>query len=135
LGLDSEKGCRMTKNQSDRADYYFRAAAKIAQEVVFSLSRGDHDRVVRKTQEAVELFLKGKLLQEGIEPTKSHDLRDLAGLLNDYAVPVDLSELEFLSEERIPSFYGGADFIPDQEYEQSDSDRCIPVLKKFGLLS
>lgn len=124
----------MSPSQGERSQYYLRTAKIIAEEVQFSLQRNEYDRVVRKTQEAIEMLLKAKILQQGLEPAKTHDLRDLAGILHGEKLPVGMAELIYLSEERIPAFYGSADFIPDKEYDQQDGDRCRGILEKFGLL-
>lgn len=129
----------MTETQLSRAAYYFRSAVRIANEVEYSFSKNEFDRAVRKTQEAIELLLKGKLLEKGIEPAKTHDLRDLFDFipqpLEATFAKVSMDDLVYLSEERIPSFYGGSDFIPDQIYDQNDGLRCVSILKMFGLLS
>lgn len=132
--MDSQQGSSVTQSQKARAEYFMRAARKVAAEVEFSGLRGDFERVVRKTQEAIELFFKSKILERGIEPAKTHDLRDLYELVSDWPSPVDETELAYLSEERIPSFYGSGDMIPDEEYDRSDSDRCHRILKAFQLI-
>lgn len=117
----------MTASQKKRADYFLRSSAQIAQEARTSYNEKHFDRVVRKTHEAVELFLKGKILALGIEPAKTHDLAELASLLPQPG-QIAIIDLEFLSGERIPSFYGANDFIPDQEYDNDDAERCIKIL-------
>jgi len=124
----------MSLSGSDRSDYLLRSAQKIAAEVAFSRSRSEYDRVIRKTQEAVELFLKGRLLSRGIEPAKTHDLTDLAEILADPSLTGFLDDFVYLSEARIPSFYGSAEFIPDQKYDLADGNRCWEILKRLGLV-
>ncbi|MGK5085473.1 HEPN domain-containing protein [Bdellovibrionota bacterium FG-1] len=124
----------MTDGQKRRADYDLRAAIKIAQEAHESHLKKDFERVVRKAGESIELYIKGKLLEKGIEPAKTHDLNQLASGLNSPALCSLESIFEFLTGERIPSFYGAEDFIPDQSYVEQDSLRCLEALKTLGLL-
>ncbi len=123
----------MTQEQSKRAAYFHRSALKIANEAQENFERGQFDRVIRKSQEAVELLFKSKLLQKGREPAKTHDLRDLQQALGE-SLSVNALDLVFLSEERIPSFYAGMDFIPDEEYTREDAERCLNVLRTLSLV-
>ena len=123
----------MTDGQLKRSQYWARTATRIAQEAKESHKHGVYDRAIRKAQESVELFLKSKLIALGIEPAKTHDLRFLAEPLKS-TLPVDIAAgLDFLTSERIPSFYGADDFIPDEAYEVGDSERALEVLQKLGL--
>ncbi len=124
----------MTDGQKRRADYNLRAALKIAQEAQDSHQKGDFERVVRKAGESAELYIKGKLLEKGIEPAKTHDLNQLASGLDPSELSKQESIFEFLTGERIPSFYGAEDFIPDQSYVEQDSLRCLALLRNLGLL-
>lgn len=123
----------MTDGQKRQSAYFRRSAQRIADEAAESFQKKAYDRVVRKTQEAVELHLKALLLEEGIEPVKTHNLVQLASGLKK-KVPLSNKELAFLTEERIPSFYGAADFVPDEAYEVEDGTRCLNILKTLGLL-
>ncbi|MGK5088313.1 HEPN domain-containing protein [Bdellovibrionota bacterium FG-2] len=123
----------MTDGQAKRSQYWARTAARIAQEAQESHKQGFFDKSIRKAQESVELFLKSKLIAKGIEPAKTHDLRFLAEPLKT-ELPADVFPgLDFLTSERIPSFYGADDFIPDEAYEVSDSERALEVLQKLGI--
>jgi HEPN domain-containing protein len=63
-------------------------------------------------------------------PAKSHDLTALAAPLVP-AIQIPEAELDFLTQQRIPAFYGADDFIPDQEYTESDGLRCLTILQKL----
>lgn len=121
----------MSPSQSKQAQYFLRSSKRIAREAKRSFDEGEYDRVVRKTQEAVELCLKGRLLIKGIEPAKVHDLVMLAQGLGENPGIVDM-ELDFLTQERIPAFYGASDFVPDESYDKSDG--CLSILKTMELL-
>ena len=69
----------------------------------------------------------------GREPAKIHDLLTLSqGLILPNGITKE--DLVFLSEERIPSFYGGSDFVPTEEYDEVEALRCLEILKIFGLI-
>ena len=78
------------------------------------MEEGDHNMVVRRAQEAVELALKGGLSVLGVEYPKVHDVgrlfaeaaaAKLAGL--DSQVLDRIARIStMLSEERSPAFYG-----------------------------
>lgn len=123
----------MSPGQKSRSEYLERTAKLIAGEAAESHLKGHHDRVIRKTHESLELLLKSRLLQKGIEPAKTHDLLSLAKVLG-APLPVTEQELSFLTEARIPSFYGADDFIPDQHYQTVDSQKALNILRAFGLL-
>ena len=101
----------MSPSQKNRADYFLRAARTIAKECLQSQADGAHDRVVRKT----------------------HDLKGLAEAWGSLS-GVTPAQLDVLTAERIPSFYGANDLIPDEYYTAEDSDRCLGILKMLGLL-
>lgn len=123
----------MSPSQTRLSKYFFRSSRRVAREATESANHKEFDRVVRKTQEAVELLFKSKLLQKGIEPAKTHDLVDLADHL-DLGTKVSEEDLVFLTQERIPAFYGAVDFIPDETYGQQDADRCLGILNALELL-
>jgi HEPN domain-containing protein len=88
--------------------------------------------VIRKSQEIVELALKGMLRQVGVEPPKWHDV---GAAIIEFAerfpekVAGDVKELarisSWLRKEREFSFYGDIDFIPTEEYDKNDARRAI----------
>lgn len=117
----------------ERSAYFLRSAKRIAQEAVESVKKKEFDRVVRKSQESVELLVKHRLLERGIEPAKTHNIQELAKRL-EQKIPISSEDLFYLSEERIPSFYGAEDFIPDQNYDESDGERCLAILRQVKLI-
>ncbi len=94
-----------TPTLSERAAYFIRSAKKIAHEARVSFSEGSYDRAIRKTHECLELYFKG--------------------------VPGEI--LDYLSTERIPSFYGADDLIPDETYGPEDAERGLRVLDALQL--
>lgn len=122
----------MTQGQKARQEYYRRLARKISHEIHENFSRDEFDRVIRKTQECVELWLKAALLELGMEPAKTHNLLELSNHLPHFTTLTN-EDLIFLSEERIPSFYAADDFIPDQQYSKEDGERCLKILSLLGL--
>lgn len=123
----------MSPTQTKRAHYSMRLAKHIAAEAQQSHFLLQYYRVVRKTHEALETWVKAKLLSKEIEPAKSHDLNSLFDAAGECET-VLAKDLEFLTQERIPSFYGADDFIPDEEYTAEDSERCLQILRKVGLI-
>jgi HEPN domain-containing protein len=123
----------MTKIKTQHAAYCMRSSQRIAREASESFVKKEYDRVVRKAQESVEMYLKASLLEEGIDPVKTHDLAMLADNLQQ-KIPVKTEDLDFLTQERIPSFYGAADFIPDEAYDAEDGNRCLKILRSMRLL-
>ena len=124
----------MSPSGQKRAAYFLRSARVIANECLASQKDGAHDRVVRKAHEAMEMYLKGKLLEKGIEPAKTHDLKGLAAAIG--GLPgVTPDQLDVLTAERVPSFYGAHDVIPDEDYTSEDSDSALSILRAAGLLT
>lgn len=88
--------------------------------------------VVREAQECVELLLKAILRQLGIEIPKVHDVsRVLRKNFKHLPNPLkeNLDEVAQISrslrKDRELSFYGTEDWIPTEEYEESDSLEAI----------
>ncbi len=46
-------------------------------------------------------------------------------------VGIEEADLDFLTEQRIPAFYGADDFIPDQEYGEEEALRCFAFLNRI----
>jgi HEPN domain-containing protein len=113
------------------AQSYLVKAEKRLKVLPVLLNEAAYSDVVREAQEIVELALKGMLRQVGIEPPKWHDV---GGLLVEYRgrfpgrVQPDLQRLAeisaWLRKEREFSFYGDIDFIPTEEYAESDALRA-----------
>src|SRR3989338_623640 len=126
-------GCCVSPTQQRQAGYFQRSSKRIAREAQESFEKSEYDRVVRKAQESIELYLKGRLVNKGIEPAKVHDLASLAQGLGE-KLQVSTEELDFLTQERIPAFYGASDFVPDESYDNADGERCVAMLKSLKLL-
>lgn len=92
----------------------------------------DYSDVVREAQELVELALKGMLRAVGVEPPKQHDV---GGLLLEQAelfapdLRPRLAEIAAISrslrKERELAFYGDIDFIPTDQYAETDAAQAI----------
>lgn len=78
------------------------------------------------------MWLKGNLLERGIEPAKIHDLNELDRKLTPRS-GLKEEDLLYLTSERSPFFYGAEDLVPDKSYNQEDSDRCLAVLAALGI--
>jgi hypothetical protein len=95
-------------------------------------AEGAWSDVVREAQEVVELALKALLREVGIEPPKWHDvggfLLEHRGRFSARLLP-DLEGLAAISawlrKEREFSFYGDVDFIPTDQYAETDARRAI----------
>lgn len=93
---------------------------------------GLHADVVRKSQEVVELVLRGLLRILGVDPPKEHDVSKFLaaqGRRLPKAVADHLPEIRRMSKrlrrERELAFYGGDDFVPSEEYDAEDSSEAI----------
>lgn len=122
----------MSSSASRRAEYFMRSAERIAREITQNYGAKEFDRVVRKTHECVELWAKSKLVFIGVEPAKTHDLHSLLSPLPK-PHPVNNEDLDYLTQQRIPSFYGANDFIPDEEYTVKDGERCLKIIDQLKL--
>jgi len=118
------------------AENYIRKARNRLAVLSVLVEAGDFSDVVRESQEAVELALKGMLRRQGIEPPKWHDV---GGLLTQHAVrfpePVRgrlerlAADSAWLREERELAFYGDVDFIPSEEYDRADAERAVEAAR------
>ena len=117
-------------NQSLARSYLVKAQKRLKALAVLQ-DEGAYSDVVREAQELVELALKGMLRAVGIEPPKFHDV---GGLLLEHHTKffVELQERlpraaeisKRLRRERELAFYGDIDFIPTEEYSESDGQRA-----------
>jgi len=123
---------------SDRLSRAYLEKGKLRLEVLeFMHRRGGYSDVVREAQELVELLLKAVLRSIGVEAPKVHDVsRALAAVKAKLpGVIVDnLDEIADISrslrKDRELSFYGTEDWIPTEEYDQSDSEEAISKARK-----
>jgi len=112
-------------------DYFHRAKIRRQMLTVLIIHKAYAD-VMRESQELVELLLKGLLRWAGIDPPKWHDVgKILAEHQDRLPAPVvaNLQRIMTLSsrlrKEREMSFYGDDDFIPSEQYQETDAQWCI----------
>lgn len=111
-------------------DYVQRAAARLqALDVLFDA--GSWADVVRESQEAVELTLKGLLRAVGVDPPRIHDVSEVL-LAEQERLPEEIvSALDTLTEasrqlrrDREMAFYGAEDLTPSGFYSRKDAERA-----------
>jgi HEPN domain-containing protein len=118
------------RNRELAVDHVQRAGVRLrALDVMFEA--GSWADVVRESQEAVELALKGLLLACGVEPPRIHDVSDVlraersrlpASLEPHVDRLADLSR--DLRRDRELAFYGTADVTPSRFYRETDATRA-----------
>lgn len=115
------------RNRNLARDYVMRASVRVrALDVLFDgESWAD---VVRESQEAVELALKGLLRASGVEPPRVHDVSDVLLAERDRLPGAIGARLEKLAEasrtlrrDRELAFYGAEDFTPSGFYSRADA--------------
>lgn len=129
--LQTGGSVRTMTNMSLARSYLIKAEKRLKILEVL-LKEEDYSDVVREAQEIVELALKGMLRFVGIEPPKFHDV---GGLLLEYQdkytadIIEHLEKVAYISKrlrkERELSFYGDIDFIPTEEYSDTDAAEAI----------
>jgi HEPN domain-containing protein len=120
----------MVRNIGLAADHVRRAEIRLeALDVLFD--RESWADVVRESQEAVELALKGLLRAHGVEPPRIHDVSEvlLAERLRFAdSLQKELKDLASISRElrrdRELAFYGAEDLTPSGFYSRSDAERA-----------
>jgi HEPN domain-containing protein len=132
------------RNRDLARDYVARAAVRLkAIDVLFDAASWAD--VVRESQEAVELALKGFLRAHGIEAPRVHDVSEV--LLAERArlpreIQGDLEALARISKElrrdRELAFYGTEDLTPSTFYARGDAEaaragarRTVRAVKPF----
>ena len=119
-------------NRGLAADYIHRATVRL--EAIDVLYRaGSWADVVRESQEAVELALKGLLRSHGIDhPPRIHDVSEV--LLHERErlpgpVREHVGQLAEISRElrrdRELAFYGAEDLVPSEFYAEKDARRAL----------
>lgn len=88
--------------------------------------------VVRESQEAVELALKGLLRAHGIEAPRTHDVSAVLIAETDRLPPSIQSDVERLAavsrdlrRDRELAFYGAEDLVPSEFYGEKDARRAL----------
>jgi len=136
------------RNSELAEDHVRRAAARLlALDVLFDAASWAD--VVRESQEALELALKGLLRASGIEPPRIHDVADVLLAERD-RLPAPLrGEVERLAalsrdlrRDRELAFYGAEDLTPSRFYREADATRAreaarlaVQLVKPFVLES
>lgn len=101
--------------------------------------RKSYSDVIRESQEALELFLKALLRSMGWSPSHSHDPgKELAQLKE--SIPAQFKDLaddlvswsRKLRRERELSYYGAADFIPSEEYDEDEARKALEFLQNVS---
>ena len=115
------------RNRALAADHVRRAEARLrALDVLYEA--GSWADVVRESQEAVELALKGLLRAVGVDPPRVHDVGDVLeaerGRLP-AALAGDVERLAAVSRDlrrdRELAFYGAEDLTPSDFYREPDA--------------
>ena len=119
------------RNRGLAADYVRRAAVRV-QAIKVLHDAGSWADVVRESQEAVELALKGLLRNSGIEPPRLHDVSAiLTGererLPESIHAHVDRMAAisRDLRRDRELAFYGAEDLVPSEFYGEPDALRAL----------
>lgn len=118
------------RNRELAGDYIGRAAIRLrAIDVLYDA--GSWADVVRESQEAVELALKGLLRTCGMEPPRVHDVSDILVNERDRLPAALQSEVERLAEiskdlrrDRELAFNGAEDLTPSGFYSEEDAVRA-----------
>ena len=118
------------RNRDLAADYVHRAAVRLrALDVLFDA--GSWADVVRESQEAVELALKGLLRHFAVEAPRIHDVSDVLLAERDRLPPPLRGEVERLAtvsrdlrRDRELAFYGAEDLTPSHFYTRDDAERA-----------
>jgi HEPN domain-containing protein len=118
------------QNRELAADHVRRAQVRIrALDLLFDADSWAD--VVRESQEALELALKGLLRAYGVDPPRAHDVSDVL-LAERERLPIAIrgrvDELAAASRDlrrdRELSFYGAEDLTPSLFYERKDAERA-----------
>lgn len=134
------------RNRELAADYVRRADVRLrALDVLFDAASWAD--VVRESQEALELALKGLLRASGIEPPRIHDVADVLLAERERLPPPLQAEVERLAalsrdlrRDRELAFYGAEDLTPSRFYREADATRAreaartaVTLVKPFVL--
>ncbi|HXH06634.1 MAG TPA: HEPN domain-containing protein [Vicinamibacterales bacterium] len=118
------------RNRDLASDYVRRAAARLrAVDALFEAQSWAD--VVRESQEAVELALKGLLRAVGVDPPRVHDVADVLLAERDRLPGALRAEAERLAaasrdlrRDRELAFYGAEDLTPSDFYREHDASRA-----------
>ena len=118
------------RNRTLAADHVRRAAARLrAIDVLYEA--GSWADVVRESQEAVELALKGLLRAAGVDPPRVHDVAEVLEAERNRlpaALAGDVDRLAAASRDlrrdRELAFYGAEDLTPSEFYRERDAEEA-----------
>ena len=119
------------KNRDLAEDYIRRAAVRLrALDVLFEAESWAD--VVRESQEAVELALKGLLRRVGVEAPRLHDVSDVLLAERTRLPPALATRVEELAavsrglrRDRELAFYGAEDLTPSTFYSRDDATKAL----------
>jgi HEPN domain-containing protein len=114
-------------NSDLSVDYIIRAGYRLeALEILFN--KGSYPDIITKSQEILELTLKGYLRYLKIDPPKWHDVGSILSENRNLLDTTVQSELElildlskYLRKERENAFYGDDDLIPLSSYSKQEA--------------
>ena len=119
------------RNRGLAADYVRRAAVRV-QAIKVLHDAGSWADVVRESQEAVELALKGLLRNSGIEPPRLHDVSAILTVERERlpeSVHAHVDRMAAISRDlrrdRELAFYGAEDLVPSEFYGEPDALRAL----------
>jgi len=122
-------------NRELAADHVRRAQARLrALDVLFDAASWAD--VVRESQEALELALKGLLRAYGVDPPRTHDVGDVL-LAERERLPASLqprladlaAASRDLRRDRELAFYGAQDLTPSSFYGRNDAERARDAVR------
>ena len=118
------------RNRTLAADHLRRARARLKALDVLYEAESWAD-VVRESQEAVELALKGLLRASGVDPPRVHDVAGVLEAERERLPPAltpDLPRLAAISRDlrrdRELAFYGAEDLTPSEFYRREDAEEA-----------
>ncbi|MEM2926647.1 MAG: HEPN domain-containing protein [Candidatus Bathyarchaeia archaeon] len=126
-------------NNLEMARSYLRQAEERVKHAEEALRTGNYAYIIRQSQEAVELALKGILRLVAIEPPKWHDVGPILKRHREVFPPWFRSEIDELASisrrlrrEREPSMYGDEETgtPPDQLYSLIDAKEALAYAQK-----
>jgi HEPN domain-containing protein len=123
------------RNRDLAADHLRRAEARVrALDVLFDAASWAD--VVRESQEALELALKGLLRACGVDPPRIHDVSEVLIAERERLPETLRGEVENLAaasrelrRDRELAFYGAEDLTPSSFYERADAERARDAVR------
>lgn len=112
-------------NNKQRSDYYFNQAEEEYKLISYYLAKENWNMVIRKSQEVVELLLKGVLKYMNIEFPKEHDIGEyFEKILIQRKIKFDKQAMnkikiasKDLTSKRAPAYYGEEFYSKEEAFE------------------